>query len=60
VIKCADWIIDMGHEGGAGGGRDIATGTPEQIVESPDRFTGHYLKAKLQPAETPRLAQMIA
>jgi excinuclease ABC subunit A len=61
VIKCADWIIDMGPEGGAGGGRVIATGTPEQIAEDPESFTGHYLKAKLQPVEAPpRLAQMIA
>src|ERR1700759_4570371 len=53
VIKCADWIIDMGPEGGAGGGRVIAMGTPEQIAEHPDSFTGHYLKAKLHSSEAP-------
>ncbi|HEX8340582.1 MAG TPA: excinuclease ABC subunit UvrA [Tepidisphaeraceae bacterium] len=47
VIKCADWIIDLGPEGGSGGGRIIATGTPEQIVELPYSYTGRYLKKKL-------------
>jgi excinuclease ABC subunit A len=47
VIKCADWIIDMGPEGGSGGGRVIAVGTPEQIVNAPLSHTGHYLKHKL-------------
>src|SRR5205085_12567894 len=50
VVKCADWIIDMGPEGGDGGGRVIAEGTPEQIVETPDSYTGQYLKPKLAPA----------
>src|SRR2546429_8692620 len=48
VIKCADWIIDMGPEGGAGGGRVIAEGTPEQIADHHTSFTGHYLKPKLE------------
>ncbi len=44
VIKTADWIIDLGPEGGAGGGRILATGTPEQVAETADSFTGQVLK----------------
>ncbi len=47
VIKCADYIIDMGPEGGAGGGQIIAVGTPEEIAKSPESYTGRYLKALL-------------
>jgi len=43
VIKTADWVIDMGPEGGSGGGTVVAVGTPEQIAEHPDSHTGHYL-----------------
>jgi excinuclease ABC subunit A len=43
VIKTADWIIDLGPEGGAGGGRVICEGTPEQVAQCPGSFTGHYL-----------------
>jgi len=43
VIKTADWIIDMGPEGGAGGGRVVAFGTPEDIVDAPESHTGRYL-----------------
>ncbi len=43
VIKCADWIIDLGPEGGAGGGQLIATGTPEAIARTPGSYTGHFL-----------------
>ncbi len=48
VIKCADYIIDMGPEGGQGGGQVIATGTPEQIAKSKSSYTGQYLKALLK------------
>jgi excinuclease ABC subunit A len=48
VIKSADWIIDMGPEGGAGGGMVIATGTPEQVAETPGSHTGYFLKEILQ------------
>ncbi len=48
VIKCADWVIDMGPEGGAGGGMVVATGTPEQIVKEPKSYTGKYLKPLLK------------
>ena len=44
VIKCADYIVDMGPEGGDGGGEVIATGTPEQIAKVAKSYTGQYLK----------------
>ncbi|HFI0256084.1 TPA: excinuclease ABC subunit UvrA [Streptococcus suis] len=47
VIKTADHIIDMGPEGGVGGGTVVATGTPEEVAENPASFTGQYLKNKL-------------
>ncbi len=43
VIKCADWIIDLGPEGGNAGGEIVATGTPEQVAKSTRSYTGHYL-----------------
>ncbi|MDB5169061.1 MAG: Excinuclease subunit [Candidatus Saccharibacteria bacterium] len=47
VIKNADWVIDMGPEGGSGGGQIIAEGTPEQIAKVADSYTGQYLKHML-------------
>ena len=47
VIKSADWIIDMGPEGGIGGGTVVACGTPEDIAKVPNSFTGKYLKKML-------------
>jgi excinuclease ABC subunit A len=47
VIKTADWIIDLGPEGGDGGGQIIAEGTPEDIMENEKSFTGHYLRTML-------------
>ncbi|MBO4419180.1 MAG: excinuclease ABC subunit UvrA [Oscillospiraceae bacterium] len=47
VIKCADWVIDLGPEGGDGGGRIVAAGTPEQVAAHPDSFTGQYLRKVL-------------
>ena len=44
VIKTADWIIDLGPEGGSGGGKVIATGTPEKVAKTKGSFTGKYLK----------------
>jgi excinuclease ABC subunit A len=44
VIKTADWIIDLGPEGGAGGGTILATGTPEQVAKVPESYTGQFLK----------------
>ena len=48
VIKTADYIIDLGPEGGARGGTIVATGTPEQVAENPESFTGQYLKRVFQ------------
>ncbi|HWP65607.1 MAG TPA: excinuclease ABC subunit UvrA [Candidatus Limnocylindria bacterium] len=48
VIKCADWVIDLGPEGGAAGGRVVATGPPEQIAASPHSITGRFLRAVLE------------
>ncbi len=47
VIKTADWVIDLGPEGGSGGGQIVATGTPESIAAHKKSFTGHFLKALL-------------
>lgn len=48
VIKTADWIIDIGPEGGSGGGEIIATGTPEDVADTKDSYTGDYLKPLLK------------
>ena len=48
VIKCADHVIDLGPEGGAYGGNIVATGTPEDIANCPNSYTGRYLKDKLK------------
>jgi excinuclease ABC subunit A len=47
VIKCADWIVDMGPEGGSRGGEVVATGTPEQVAKNKKSFTGEILKEML-------------
>jgi len=47
VIKCADYIIDMGPEGGRGGGQLVASGTPEQVIQSPQSITARYLATEL-------------
>ncbi len=48
VIKTADWIIDLGPEGGDGGGHLVATGTPEDVIKVPESYTGKYLKPYLK------------
>jgi excinuclease ABC subunit A len=50
VIKCADWIIDLGPEGGAGGGDLMAAGTPEEVAVTPGSHTGEFLASLLEPA----------
>jgi excinuclease ABC subunit A len=50
VVKTADWVIDMGPEGGAGGGRVVVSGTPETVAKSPDSYTGQALTPVLFPA----------
>jgi excinuclease ABC subunit A len=52
VIKTADWIIDMGPEGGSGGGRVLIEGTPEEVANNAESFTGHYLKPLLEITRT--------
>ncbi|PRY22690.1 excinuclease ABC subunit A [Aliiruegeria haliotis] len=51
VIKTADWIIDIGPEGGDGGGTVVATGTPEDVAEIAESHTGHYLATMLKPGK---------
>ena len=58
VIKTADWIIDMGPEGGAGGGRLMAAGTPEQVAAVEASHTGRYLRPLLDPAAVQRAANV--
>ncbi len=48
VIKSADWIIDIGPDGGEAGGRIVAAGTPEQVANNPESITGKFLKQKLE------------
>lgn len=52
VIKTADYVIDLGPEGGDGGGTILATGTPEKIAAMPESYTGHYLKKELMKKQT--------
>ena len=57
VIKTADWIIDLGPEGGDGGGTVVAQGTPEQVAANPDSWTGKYLKPMLDSAKVAKAAR---
>ncbi|MCA9469860.1 MAG: hypothetical protein KC643_31050, partial [Nitrospira sp.] len=49
VIKCADWVIDLGPGGGDSGGSIVAQGPPEEIADNPTSITGKYLKPPLLP-----------
>ncbi|HLS42744.1 MAG TPA: excinuclease ABC subunit UvrA [Paenalcaligenes sp.] len=51
VIKTADWVVDMGPEGGAAGGQIVVEGTPETVAQCPQSHTGRYLRALLAPTE---------
>jgi len=53
VIKTADWIVDLGPEGGDGGGHIVAQGTPEQVAQHPDSYTGRALRAALARTASP-------
>ena len=53
VIKTADWVIDLGPDGGIHGGQVVATGTPEDVAKNPNSHTGHYLKRVLNGAKAP-------
>ena len=44
VIKCADWVVDLGPEAGAAGGRVVVAGTPEDVMRAKDSYTGEYLR----------------
>ncbi len=59
VIKSADWVIDMGPEGGSGGGQIVASGTPEQIAANTASHTGHWLAPLLAPAPAALTAETI-
>jgi excinuclease ABC subunit A len=54
VIKTADWIIDLGPEGGDAGGHIVATGTPEEVAEGEGSYTGQYLRPYLARRPAPR------
>jgi excinuclease ABC subunit A len=47
MIKCADWVIDLGPDGGAGGGRVVVEGTPETVAETSGSYTGEHLRPLL-------------
>jgi excinuclease ABC subunit A len=47
VIRCADWLLDLGPEGGAGGGELLVAGTPEQVATQPRSHTGRFLASHL-------------
>ena len=53
VIKTADWIVDLGPEGGSGGGTIVGIGTPEQIARIPESYTGKFLAPILERARKP-------
>jgi excinuclease ABC subunit A len=53
VIKTADWVIDLGPEGGAGGGEVVAEGPPEQVAMAANSWTGHFLRPVLEAQERP-------
>ena len=57
IIKTADWIIDLGPEGGYKGGQLVASGTPEQVADNPDSFTGYYLQRILKPEQKKKAAR---
>jgi len=60
VIKTADWIVDLGPEGGDGGGRLVAAGTPEQVAAHASSHTGRYLRRTLESSDEDRGARRLA
>ena len=54
VIKTADWLIDLGPEGGEGGGEIVEVGTPEEIAAAEDSYTGRFLADLVEPAKSRR------
>jgi len=59
VVKTADWIIDLGPEGGDGGGEIVAAGTPDDIARTPVSYTGAFLKLVLAPRARERKGKRI-
>ena len=57
VIKTADWVLDLGPEGGVRGGEIVAQGTPEQVAAEPRSFTGRYLAPMLEKAREREAAE---
>ena len=60
VIKCSDWIIDLGPEGGSGGGEIVAEGSPEQVARSKASYTGKYLKKILKTKKSQRIKKAVS
>ena len=60
VIKTADWVIDLGPEGGAGGGTIVAQGTPEEIAANEHSYTGQYLRPVLERKMKPQRRKVAA
>ena len=60
VIKCSDWIIDLGPEGGSGGGEIVAEGSPEQVARSKTSYTGKYLKKILKTKKSQRIKKAVS
>jgi excinuclease ABC subunit A len=56
VIKTADWIVDLGPEGGDGGGTIVAEGPPETVVETPESYTGRFLREVLERRPVQRMS----
>ena len=56
VIKTADWVVDLGPEGGSGGGQIIATGTPEDVAKVKKSFTGQFLAPMLKRKSSKKAA----
>ena len=60
VIKTADWIIDLGPEGGSGGGQIVVEGPPEKVAKHPTSHTGRFLSAVLEKPAAPKRARVAA
>jgi len=59
VIKCADWIIDLGPEGGSGGGEIVAEGSPEEVSNCKASYTGQYLKKLLKVKKSYKVSKVV-
>ena len=59
VIKSADWVIDLGPEGGAAGGQVLATGTPEEVAQAEASHTGRYLRHVLKKGRKARIGRRV-